>query len=398
VLSLLTKNSKYRYTSLAFQRRHGLGPFAPGAASRVESSGAAHQGEGAISAALQDVRLVQKKRRRKPTEDESIDEEREADEEEDDDVEWILEALTTSKRNDEVFEEARLISSTRTNRGVRPRVELEVGPGGPSVSLGVDFSLGGGKRAEESTSLESVLRDASSKGRSKRATGRVVTSDRDSGVLGRIRAAASDSIGRSLLGAYPGDAVPMIEAANPRGVIDLASRYGYGHWSDDDEEEDDHEESGQKAQRRKGRKRKGDSHAGRSSPSRSSKKAKKTRSVFGVEFGLAVNDRVETASRSSSRGFATEGRAPSSSPSRKSASQLSRAVPSKRRVGRSTSEQSRAPGSREPESTRRAMDRVDETRRKPLSSSGRGASIRPAMELVNEAKRRRGAILDDSGE
>jgi hypothetical protein len=54
---------------------------------------------------------------------------------------------------------------------------------------------------------------------------------------------------RSLLDAYPGDAVPVEEAASAGEVAELAKRYGYGEWSDDDEEddadeeEDDHEDT-----------------------------------------------------------------------------------------------------------------------------------------------------------
>ena len=64
-------------------------------------------------------------------------------------------------------------------------------------------------------------------------------SDRDGGggVLGRIRAATSDShLSRQLMGAYPGDAPPIEEAADPKGVLLLAQRYGYGEWSDDEDE------------------------------------------------------------------------------------------------------------------------------------------------------------------
>ena len=54
-----------------------------------------------------------------------------------------------------------------------------------------------------------------------------------SGVLGRLRAVS----GSRILGAYPGDAVPIEDAANAKGVTDLARKYGYGDWSDDDNDE-----------------------------------------------------------------------------------------------------------------------------------------------------------------
>ena len=45
-------------------------------------------------------------------------------------------------------------------------------------------------------------------------------------------------LSRTILGAYPGDAVPLSEAANPRGVAELAQKYGYGDWSGDDDDDD----------------------------------------------------------------------------------------------------------------------------------------------------------------
>ena len=44
-----------------------------------------------------------------------------------------------------------------------------------------------------------------------------------------------------VLGAYPGDAVPIEEAGNPNGLFGLASRYGYGDWSDDYDDDDSDE-------------------------------------------------------------------------------------------------------------------------------------------------------------
>merc|ERR1712238_208903 len=59
-------------------------------------------------------------------------------------------------------------------------------------------------------------------------------SDRESGVMGRLRAAGANSlVGRNILGAYPGDLPPPQEAADASGLIYLARRYGYGEWSED---------------------------------------------------------------------------------------------------------------------------------------------------------------------
>lgn len=56
------------------------------------------------------------------------------------------------------------------------------------------------------------------------------------GVWGRLRAVSATSyIPSRILGAYPGDAPPIEEAGNANGVLDLARRYGYGDWSDDED-------------------------------------------------------------------------------------------------------------------------------------------------------------------
>jgi hypothetical protein len=62
---------------------------------------------------------------------------------------------------------------------------------------------------------------------------RQTVSDRDggSGVLGRLRAATSENfLSRHLMGAYPGDALPIEEAGNANGLFDLARKYGYKDW------------------------------------------------------------------------------------------------------------------------------------------------------------------------
>jgi hypothetical protein len=67
------------------------------------------------------------------------------------------------------------------------------------------------------------------------------SSDREGGggLAGRIRAiSGANTVSRSLFGAYPGDAVGLDQAAHPRGVLELARRYGYGEWSEDDDDDD----------------------------------------------------------------------------------------------------------------------------------------------------------------
>mmetsp|Transcript_804 Transcript_804/g.1774 ORF Transcript_804/g.1774 Transcript_804/m.1774 type:complete len:240 (+) Transcript_804:121-840(+) len=59
--------------------------------------------------------------------------------------------------------------------------------------------------------------------------------------MGRLRAQGANSLmGRSILGAYPGDLPPPDEAGSSRGVVDLARRYGYGDWSDEEDGADDY--------------------------------------------------------------------------------------------------------------------------------------------------------------
>jgi hypothetical protein len=65
---------------------------------------------------------------------------------------------------------------------------------------------------------------------------------------------ASSGVSSRLLGAYPGDAVPITDAASRYGVIELAKRYGYGDWSSDDEEES-RDRDNQKKKIRRSRKR-----------------------------------------------------------------------------------------------------------------------------------------------
>ncbi|KAL3920890.1 MAG: hypothetical protein SGILL_003034 [Bacillariaceae sp.] len=148
------------------------------------------------------------------------------------DSEWILQAL--AQEEDE--EELSFGSPLETDVG------LSFGSGGPKVSVGVGFSIGENPRKRtksRSLSLSSIARQSSTPVKKTKALGPRV-SDRESGVMGRLRAAGASSIvGRNLLGAYPGDLPPPQEAADPSGMIYLAERYGYGDWSDDDEDEDD---------------------------------------------------------------------------------------------------------------------------------------------------------------
>lgn len=195
--------AKYRYVSDAFVQRHGLG-----SSSKKEMTEKVPKKEiDAVSGKKHksNRQLVPKKAA-----------------EEVEDVEWIIQALTQEP-----------VKSSTDLALVQPSVSLEIGPRGPSVNVGVEFTIGGKTRQ----SFEDVVRS------SQRTQRRIRTQVRDrsgaDGVLGRLRAAAgaNSRMSRSLLGAYPGDAVPPSEAGSADGVIQLAERYGYGEWSDDDDDE-----------------------------------------------------------------------------------------------------------------------------------------------------------------
>jgi hypothetical protein len=161
--------AKYRYVSLEFLTRHGLGSYAT---TQAENS------------ATDEVTF-------KKSSGVSTTEKEEGD--------WVLDALTKDllpKRGD---------SKSRT-----PRIVFE-------------FDI------QQRTQVAKAA--LTPKNRKKSVSLKV--SDRD-GFLGRIRAAAGAN-SKSLLGAYPGDAVSLDEAADPRGVYDLARRYGWGEWEDDED-------------------------------------------------------------------------------------------------------------------------------------------------------------------
>lgn len=197
------KQAKYCHVSTDFLQRHGLGQYADSVDSQqamVEASSVAtlkHQQE-------------------------------ESQEEVDDDVDWVVEALAKDKKR-------------KTKKSsVRPTVSMEVGPKGPSMSVGVEFGFGGNKDGRERRTSLAKAATASGTSRKKRKLQRASDRDGGSGVVGRLRAAAgaNSRVSRSLFGAYPGDALPLDEAASSNGVIELAERYGYGEWSEEDEDGD----------------------------------------------------------------------------------------------------------------------------------------------------------------
>ena len=193
--------AKYSFVSQSFLERHGIGPF---------------------NVAVSEVELGFEPPKKRKTEDE----------EEEDSDSWIMDALGVEQNEDD--EEESKVS-------FEPSVGVSVGSGGPSASVGFEVTFGGSsskkKSKSSSSSLRSVLESSSATPNKKRKP--KVVSDSESGLMGRLRAQGANSlVGRKALGAYPGDLPPPDEAADSRGVIDIAERYGYGDWSDDDEDDD----------------------------------------------------------------------------------------------------------------------------------------------------------------
>jgi hypothetical protein len=203
------KQAKYRYLSESFLKRHEMGAYA--AADGI-SVGMNKFAEEVLASAA----------------------EKEAEES---DAEWIVEALTSEKPKPR-------------RRGSSLKPSLDVSLTSSSVSVGVEFGLGEiPSKKIKRTSVSDVARQMSTP--TKRQV-RQQKSDKESGVIGKIRAVGANSaVGRSILGAYPGDVPSPEEAASTSGLTDMARRYGYGEWSEEDDDDDD----GNDAKRTKRRKR-----------------------------------------------------------------------------------------------------------------------------------------------
>lgn len=186
--------AKYRFLSENFMKRHGIGQFADEFATST------------------------KRESDKPRAHLSATSKEHAEEEPESDAEWIVSALTQDgkEEDNDISADPYLYASKSS---------------APKITVG--FEIGGSSRPKrrKRSAISDVTRLTSSTEKKKITGPRV--SDRESGVMGRIRAAGANSlVGRSLLGAYPGDVPPPGEAANPHGLFDLAEKYGYGEWSD----------------------------------------------------------------------------------------------------------------------------------------------------------------------
>jgi hypothetical protein len=201
-------DAKYRYCGTGFLQRHQLGPYAVNADKERRRTAAIEALLGAE---------IQKKKR---NERQRVVVVEESEDEYDDDVDWIVDALKPGETNKVSYAKQPSVSTVYDSRG-------------SSVNVGIQFSFGNHDNNDNNsrrTSIEEIVKSKSRKVRKQ------YKSDRDSGFFGRIRdATGSNSFTKSLSGARPGDAMSLNEAASPDGLTNLAARYGYGQWSDDDE-------------------------------------------------------------------------------------------------------------------------------------------------------------------
>lgn len=253
--------ARYKLLSMDFMKKHGLGPYS------TTSSSLSTIVEENEEAGVEEV-------------------------DEDEDVDWVVEALT--KEEDTVKP-----SSSKKRKKKKVNMSSSVGVSTKGVSVGVEFSIGGSsssssKRRRKRKTSKLIEAATSSRESSTKVAGPRV-SDKEGGMLGRLRDFSTNNlVSRSLMGAYPGDALPPSQAASSTGVLELARKYGYGDWSDDEDEEG----MGRKRRRKRrkvtssgGSSRKSSSSSSRSSSSKRRKSRKSSSSNLSVEFSTSSTSR-----------------------------------------------------------------------------------------------------------
>lgn len=227
-------SGKYAHVSTTFMKRYNLGKFAD-EAKMFES----------MIAPIQSDDAHEETGDQDATEDVSESE----DEEED----WVVQALSGKESNGDDRDD------DRERLNIEPTVSI--GTKGVSVGLDLGINFSKDKTKKKPQSVIDAARGSKKLTKTRKAV-KVKGSDKDGGggVLGRLRAAGANSgVSSRLLGAYPGDAVPIEDAASKYGVTELAERYGYGDWTDDDDdekEEDSGDESDDNNLKRRTRRRK----------------------------------------------------------------------------------------------------------------------------------------------
>ena len=224
----------YRYVSSDFLQRHRIGPYSTTKLSSLQDVTKVMRRQSTPNTAGADTTA-----RGSPNEEE----------EEEDDMDWVVEALTSPK------------SPIRPI--VQPSISIGIGSSNhqPSIEMGLSIDFGTSKMkpidrrrnviAKAITAESNLRRNQNSRSRnsnvnhkSNASSGSSSSNGSTDSLLDKFRAVTgtdSTVLSRTLLGAYPGDAVPISEAANPKGVIELALKYGYGDWSEDDEDFNDND-------------------------------------------------------------------------------------------------------------------------------------------------------------
>ena len=231
-LKSLDSHARYRHVSLDFCKRHRLGPYRR-QATISEKYGLVATGEstpteitntgGTGPADLRKVGI-----RRDKSKLVNKDKKKVVPEEKD----WVIQALTEDRQRPD----SRRTSKSSKATIVRPRISLQLGSQN-GLSVGLEFSSDARDKYRQSV-VQAVSRTYHPTSHSnRRLPGESGANSDPGGIMGRLRAAAGSSVSRSILGAYPRDAVPLNEAADSHGLSSLAERYGYSELQQDD---DDH--------------------------------------------------------------------------------------------------------------------------------------------------------------
>jgi len=221
------KSGKYAHLSTAFMTRYNLGKYAE--ESRIFEN---------------IIAPIQSDDSQRDESDDVTEDETEREDEED----WVVQALSGKDKVDR--------DENQDFLNVEPSVSI----GTKGASVGLDLSMNFSKDKKKPQSVIDAARGSKTFSKARKEV-KVKSSDKDGGggVLGRLRAAGANSgVSSRLLGAYPGDAVPIEEASSKYGVTALAERYGYGDWSDDndDSEEENNGDESDDTPKRQSRKRK----------------------------------------------------------------------------------------------------------------------------------------------
>lgn len=281
-------SGKYAHLSTTFMKRYNLGKYAD-EAKMFESMIAPIQSDHADKEENDD---------QDATEDVSESE----DEEED----WVVQALSGKEsKGDDRDEDRDLLN-------IEPTVSI--GTKGVSVGLELGINFSKDKTKKKPQSVIDAARGSKKLAKTRKAV-KVKGSDKDGGggVLGRLRAAgANRGVSSRLLGAYPGDAVPIEEAASKYGVTELAERYGYGDWTDDDADDNDdtdekEEDFGdefdnklkKQTRRRKRKKSSGDTSRSKSEDPRGQGRRRKRSSQSSPDFSMSFEFGTSSSSPSS---------------------------------------------------------------------------------------------------